>query len=210
MLSTRGVWIQSLAGELRSHKAHGMASRQKQNENLNTLGNYWSPPPCFTDEGNEVWAGEGPYSQLVSGWIFSGSRRRLEVLVLTSALLLSSLCILFVGFLSQLVPLTRSWWAAGMHWTSSVCYYVEGGNGAEGCGGSVTWSTQDEQAEAEGRQHTASFIEKALRWKQVSRTKQCINDAVDRHSAISSISHHTPVWWSLARGQLEGHHFTAD
>ena len=57
------------------HMACDMASRQKQNENLNTLRNYLNPPPCFTDEGSEVWTGECPYSQPVSG----GSRRRLEV-----------------------------------------------------------------------------------------------------------------------------------
>ena len=54
---------------------HGMASRQKQYENPNTLRNYLNPPPWFTDEGSEVWTGECPYSQLVNG----GSRRRLEV-----------------------------------------------------------------------------------------------------------------------------------
>ena len=80
-----------------------------------------------------------------------------------------------------------------MHWMSSVCYYVEGGSSAEGCGGSVTWSTRGEQAEAEGRQHTASFIEKAVLWKQVSPAKQCIDDVADTHSATSSLSHHTLV-----------------
>ena len=55
--------------------ARGMASRQKQNKNLNTLRNHLNPPPCFTHEGSEVWTGECPYSQPVS----DGSRRRLEV-----------------------------------------------------------------------------------------------------------------------------------
>ena len=133
----QGAWIQSLAGELRSHMARGMASRQKQNENLNTLRNHH-----LVLHMREVRSGQGnvlTHSRSVmdpgEDWKFQDSVWGLchfRTVTPQRCTPLSSLCVLFVGFLPQLVPLTRSWWAAGTHWMSSVCYYVEGGSSAEG------------------------------------------------------------------------------
>lgn len=200
--------MDSISGwELRS-MACDMASRQNKTK-IWIPQKLLNPPPLFYRWGSkEVWTGECPYSQPVSGSEKTGisafSVRALPLpagLAPPGALLRERLCVLFVGLLPPVESHLMKLVGQRMHWMSSICYYVEGGSAEV-----VAISDPANMRGAGwGRgEATATSLRKALLWKQVLHSLQCIEDVVDTHSATSSLSHHTLVWWSQIEDNWKG------